>query len=169
MCGWKFQVPGNQLPFRRRHFSLVDLGKPTVWALFQVGVPVIIFVIWQTLVNNEYVCRDFSFDRNILRTVITFDIDCYLCCMLYPTMHLSRIQKYTTLKQWNINAHVSVLMWCIVGYVTDALWYLRDWSIIFLFYHPNGPIPQIPECICSISHNAPFRTEICWGNILLSP
>ena len=23
------------------------------------------------------------------------------------------------------------------------------------------PISQIPECICSISHNAPFRTEMC--------
>ena len=25
----------------------------------------------------------------------------------------------------------------------------------------NRPISQIPECTCSISHNAPFRTEIC--------
>ena len=25
----------------------------------------------------------------------------------------------------------------------------------------NRPISQIPECICSISHNAPFRTEMC--------
>ena len=25
----------------------------------------------------------------------------------------------------------------------------------------NRPISQIPKCTCSISHNAPFRTEIC--------
>ena len=25
----------------------------------------------------------------------------------------------------------------------------------------NRSIPQIPECTCSISHNAPFRTEMC--------
>ena len=25
----------------------------------------------------------------------------------------------------------------------------------------NKPISQIPECTCSISHNAPFRTEMC--------
>ena len=25
----------------------------------------------------------------------------------------------------------------------------------------NRPLSQIPECACSISHNAPFRTEIC--------
>ena len=29
------------------------------------------------------------------------------------------------------------------------------------FYYMNKPISQIPECISSISHNAPFRTEIC--------
>ena len=26
---------------------------------------------------------------------------------------------------------------------------------------PNGPNSQIPECTCTISHNAPFRTEMC--------
>ena len=25
----------------------------------------------------------------------------------------------------------------------------------------NKPIPQIPQCICSVFHNAPFRTEMC--------
>ena len=25
----------------------------------------------------------------------------------------------------------------------------------------NGPISQIAECVCSIPHNAPFRTEMC--------
>ena len=25
----------------------------------------------------------------------------------------------------------------------------------------NKPISQIPQCTCSISHNAPFRTEMC--------
>ena len=25
----------------------------------------------------------------------------------------------------------------------------------------NRPISQIPQCTCSISHNAPFRTEMC--------
>ena len=25
----------------------------------------------------------------------------------------------------------------------------------------NRPISQIPQCICSISHNTPFRTEMC--------
>ena len=32
---------------------------------------------------------------------------------------------------------------------------------LFQCYPGNRPISQIPECICSISHNAPFSTEMC--------
>ena len=38
------------------------------------------------------------------------------------------------------------------------------WVNIFTAYwvkNGNKPILQIPECNCSISHNAPFKTEMC--------
>ena len=36
------------------------------------------------------------------------------------------------------------------------------WRMITLAcYFINRPFSQIPECTCSISHNAPFRTEMC--------
>ena len=42
---------------------------------------------------------------------------------------------------------------------------------IFHWTHPR-PMPQIPQCTCPISHNAPFRTEMCiapsqWETALL--
>ena len=36
----------------------------------------------------------------------------------------------------------------------------KVWSGLLIFYI-NRPISQIPECICAISHNAPFVTEMC--------
>ena len=41
-----------------------------------------------------------------------------------------------------------------MGYL---LW-IQIWSMLFLCNWPNS---QIPQCTCSISHNAPFRTEMC--------
>ena len=42
----------------------------------------------------------------------------------------------------------------------------RDYTLDFNSYcsiiqKNNWPNSQIPECTCSISHNAPFRTEMC--------
>ena len=34
-------------------------------------------------------------------------------------------------------------------------------SHVFVDSFCNRPILQIPQCICSISYNAPFRTEMC--------
>ena len=31
----------------------------------------------------------------------------------------------------------------------------------YIMYHCNWPNSQIPQCTCSISHNAPFRTKMC--------
>ena len=38
-----------------------------------------------------------------------------------------RISRNTIL--WNRNVHISVPMWCIMGYGTSAWWYLWDWSL----------------------------------------
>ena len=35
------------------------------------------------------------------------------------------------------------------------------WMVIAGFIKKNRPFSQIPECTCSISHNAPLRTEMC--------
>ena len=52
----------------------------------------------------------------------------------------------------------------------------RTVSVKYFFTNPNTvhmalilnrPISQIPECTCSISNNAPFRTEMCL--LALSP
>ena len=40
----------------------------------------------------------------------------------YPTMH-------HFVKQMCTHLHISVTKWCIVGYGTDALWDIWDWSI----------------------------------------
>ena len=37
--------------------------------------------------------------------------------------------------------------------------YFLSWHV-FVDSFCNRPISQIPQCICSISHNAPFRTEM---------
>ena len=46
---------------------------------------------------------------------------------------------------------------------TDVMWViLCYWSHILSLRKSNDrPISQIPECTSSISHNAPFRTEMC--------
>ena len=43
--------------------------------------------------------------------------------------------------------------WGGTSIVTSAEWLSGD--------TPHWPNSQIPECTCSISHNAPFRTEMC--------
>ena len=45
------------------------------------------------------------------------------------------------------------------GSLMGMIWYV--FSVWFSIVWHKGPISQIPECTCSISHNAPFRTEMC--------
>ena len=53
---------------------------------------------------------------------------------------------------------------CVLGDVTRKpvnVDYDTSKSSLRLSYKYNGPISQILQCIYSISHNAPFRTEMC--------
>ena len=50
--------------------------------------------------------------------------------------------------------------WSSPGIGQVLPWY---WKSMYLLLEPilNRPSSQIPQCICCISHNAPFRTEMC--------
>ena len=56
----------------------------------------------------------------------------YIYCT-NPTMHQSHIPQCTFC---NRNVHISVTKWCIVGYMYNALWDLRDGS--FMLFHWHG-------------------------------
>ena len=51
--------------------------------------------------------------------------------------------------------HDSNSLWMYA--VTVGLWH--HWSTVLRSC--ERPIPQIPQCTCPISHNTPFRTEMC--------
>ena len=75
----------------------------------------------------------------------------------------------------NTQPSVDVFIWCtkyIHLYEEICFWELVienlfysshavDWWNNLLLMVPNWPDSQIPECTSSISHNAPFRTEMC--------
>ena len=65
-------------------------------------------------------------------------------------------------------------------YIMRIFWYIPlnckwNYALLTLFQHCNivcgcrfnRPISQIPQCTCPISHNAPFRTEMCTCTFLL--
>ena len=57
----------------------------------------------------------------------------------------------------------------IAWFFNVLLCFTNEWPVYFITDCPsfltkplsNRPISQIPECTCSISHNSPFRTEMC--------
>ena len=80
------------------------------------------------------------------------------------TMHQSHtpqctspISHYVTFCNRNVHIVISVTKWCIVGYFSDALWDLWDWSILYCFNN------------LQLTTDNPFTFECeLWGVRLLS-
>ena len=50
---------------------------------------------------------------------------------------------YPTIHHWNINMHISVPKWCIVGYGTGALCDLWDWYHLCTFHETIGHVTLV--------------------------
>ena len=78
------------------------------------------------------------------------------------TLHLHNIQHKSSQSggtQWKLSHHDANFV--ITGCTLFSVCVLTRTLPPSGFCYDNWPNSQISECTCSISHNAPFRTEMC--------
>ena len=77
------------------------------------------------------------------------------CCYISGSLTSSCMQFNKYCLSTDTNAH-----WCML--ITWKATKIQIFWIGWQSHYHKRPISQIPECTCSISHNAPFRTFLIW-------
>ena len=77
-------------------------------------------------------------------------------------MKLSRCKEYSLYHlQWIVKWSDLAWGFWLPGMQINSVALVYTCCSLLLGHLSNRPVSQIPQCTCSISHNAPFRTEMC--------
>ena len=116
---------------------LIDEVLRIIWTVishclfYMIFMPSVSCVLW-TIVESTYVHGPFVVDQSHKS---------HNAPVPYPTMHHFLTEMCTCV-------HISVTKWCIVGYLSDALWDLWDGSIIINFGEHNVNFVTMTILIC---------------------